>query len=212
MPACSCRCCWPTPAARGSLITAVAHGTSQLADRWGEHGMKTVWACCGTKVILGGISDAGTLEEISELCGTIVIGEDDSKTVRVVPPELIRALPDWRALVIRMNLNPVIVKFRPAWKRLGFRFGRRVPVYIPRQQAALDPGAGARPGRAGARPVRGGPGQVLRPGHAAGQPGSGRVPAAGPARTRWPSSRGSRHHEPADPPAADHPRPPLRLA
>ena len=66
-----------------------------------------------------GFSDAGTLEEISELCGTIVIGEDDSKTVRVVPPELIRALPDWRALVIRMNLSPVIVKFRPAWKRLA---------------------------------------------------------------------------------------------
>jgi hypothetical protein len=121
---------------KGVAITAVAHGTSQLADRWGEHGAKTVWATCGTKIVLGGISDAATLEEISELCGTIVIGEDDSKTVRVVPPELIRALPDWRALVIRMNLNPVIVKFRPAWKRLGYRFGRRVPVYVPRQQGA----------------------------------------------------------------------------
>jgi type IV secretion system protein VirD4 len=126
-------------AGKGVAITAVAHGTSQLADRWGEHGMKTVWACSGTKVILGGISDAGTLEEVSELCGTIVIGEDDSKTVRVAPPELIRALPDWRALVLRMNLNPVIVKFRPAWKRLGFRFGRRVPVYIPRQLSAQLP-------------------------------------------------------------------------
>ena len=36
-----------------------------------------------------------------------------------------------------MNLNPVIVKFRPAWKRLGFRFGRRpVPVYVPRPAVA----------------------------------------------------------------------------
>ena len=71
-----------------------------------------------------------------QLCGTIVIGEDDSKTVRIVPPEVIRALPDWRALVLRMNLSPVIVKFRPAWKRLDYRFGRRVPVYVPRQQDA----------------------------------------------------------------------------
>jgi hypothetical protein len=126
-------------AGKGVLITAVTHNNSQLADRWGEHGAKTIWACCGCKVILGSISDAGTLEEISQLCGTIVIGEDDSKTVRVVPPELIRTLPDWRALVIRMNLNPVIVKFRPAWKRLGFRFGRRVPVYIPSQLAARIP-------------------------------------------------------------------------
>jgi hypothetical protein len=120
-------------AGKGELVTAVAHGTSQLEDRWGEAGAKTVWACCGTKVILGGISDAGTLEDISQLCGTIVIGEDDAKTVRVVPPELIRALPDWRALVLRMNLSPVIVKFRPAWKR---RLGRRVPVYVP--QTARD--------------------------------------------------------------------------
>lgn len=122
-------------AGKGVLITAVAHGTSQLADRWGEHGMKTVWACCGTKVILGGVSDAGTLKEISDLCGTVAAGDDD-KAVAVVPPELIRGLPDWRALVVRMNLSPVVVKFRPAWKRLGYRLGRRVPVYIPRPRLA----------------------------------------------------------------------------
>jgi hypothetical protein len=126
-------------AGKGVLITAVAHGTSQLADRWGAAGAKTVWACCGTKVILGGISDAETLEDISQLCGSIAIGEDDSKTVRIVPPDLIRALPDWRALTLRMNLSPVIVKFRPAWKRLDYRFGRHVPVYIPRQLAAQIP-------------------------------------------------------------------------
>ena len=31
------------------------------------------------------------------------------------------------------------MKFRPAWKRLGFRFGRRIPVYIPRQLAVQVP-------------------------------------------------------------------------
>ena len=41
------------------------------------------------------------------------------------------SLPDWRALVLRMNLNPVVVKFRPAWKRLGHRSGSRVPACIP---------------------------------------------------------------------------------
>jgi len=128
-------------AGKGVLITAVAHGTSQLEDRYGEAGAKTVWACCGTKVILCGISDADTLEDISRLCGTIVLGEDD--TVRIVPPELIRMLPDWRALVLRMNLNPVIVKFRPTWKRLGFRSARRsVPVYVPRPAVAMGEGLG----------------------------------------------------------------------
>jgi hypothetical protein len=122
-------------AGKGALITAVAHSTSQLAGRWGEHGMKTVWACCATKIILGGVSDAQTLEDISRLCGTIAAGDDD-KAVPVIPLEVIRGLPDWRALVIRMNLSPVVVKFRPAWKRLSFRFGRRVPVYVPRPRPA----------------------------------------------------------------------------
>src|SRR5690349_1006700 len=117
-------------AGKGVLITAVAHGVSQFAGRWGENGAKTVWACCGTKIILGGVSDAGTLKEISDLCGTVAAGDGD-KLLPVVPPELVRGLPDWRALVIRMNLNPVVVKFRPAWKRLSHRTGRRVPVYIP---------------------------------------------------------------------------------
>jgi len=122
-------------AGKGELITGVVHGFSQLEERYGEAGAKTVWNCCGTKVILGGISDADTLEDISRLCGTIVIGEDDP--VRIVPPELLRILPDQYAFILRMNLNPVIVKSRPAWKRLGFRFGRRpVPVYLPRPAVA----------------------------------------------------------------------------
>jgi hypothetical protein len=126
-------------AGKGELITAVAHGISQLEERYGEPGAKTVWNCCGTKVILGGISDADTLEDISRLCGTIVIGEDD--TVRIAPPELLRTLPDQYAFILRMNLNPVIVKTRPAWKRLSFRFGRRpVPVYVPRPAVAMGEG------------------------------------------------------------------------
>jgi hypothetical protein len=130
-------------AGKGVLMTAVAHGISQLEDRYGEAGAKTVWTCCGTKVILCGISDAGTLEDISRLCGTIVIGDDDNRTVQIVPPELIRELPDWRALVLRMNLRPVIVKFRPTWKRLGFRLGHRpAPVYVPRPAVAMAEGLG----------------------------------------------------------------------
>ncbi|HEY2286231.1 MAG TPA: TraM recognition domain-containing protein, partial [Streptosporangiaceae bacterium] len=122
---------------KGVAITAVCHSTSQLADRWGEHGAKTIWACCGTKVILGGISDAATLEDISQLCGTVAIGEDDGKTVRVMPPEAIRTLAGWRALILLGNLRPVVVKIRPAWKRLSYRLGRRVPVYVPQPRPAM---------------------------------------------------------------------------
>ncbi|MGH3198458.1 MAG: type IV secretory system conjugative DNA transfer family protein [Streptosporangiaceae bacterium] len=112
-------------AGKGVLITAVCHSMSQLEQRWGKHGAATVWATCGTKVLLGAISDPETLEHASLLCGTT--GEDSQ---RVVPPELLRMLPDWRALVIRMNLSPVIVKVRPAWWRLGYRLGRH-PLPVP---------------------------------------------------------------------------------
>ena len=119
-------------AGKGILIVAVAHSRSQLAQRWGEHGAETIWALTGAKILLPGISDAETLSDVSDLCGSIVIGHDDDRTVPVVPPELLRTLPNWRALVIRTNLNPVIVKFRPSWKRLSYRLGRRAPVYLPR--------------------------------------------------------------------------------
>ena len=122
-------------AGKGVLIVAVVHGTSQLEERWGEYGGKTVWACCGTKIFLGGISDADTLEAVSKLCGSVVIGDTDTP-VQVVPPELVRALPNWRALVIRMNLTPAIVKIRPAWKRLDYRLGRSASVPAPRPASA----------------------------------------------------------------------------
>ena len=112
------------------LITAVAHSVSQLENRWGKHGADTIWSTCGTKVLLGSISDPDTLDRASKVCGTA--GDGDSKEP-VVPPELLRMLPDWWALVIRMNLRPVIVKVRPVWRRLAYRLGRYpLPVPVPR--------------------------------------------------------------------------------
>ena len=125
-------------AGKGILITAVAHGISQLQERYGEYGGQTVWDTCGTKILLGGISDAETLRQASEILGTVILGEPgEQPPVSVVPPEFIRALPDTRALVVRMNLSPVVVKIRPAWKRLGHRL-RFVPVYDPRRVAAAE--------------------------------------------------------------------------
>jgi len=118
-------------AGKGVLIMPVAHSLSQFADRWGEHGAETIWATCGTKILLGGSSDSDMLEEASRLCGSVALGEDNDGQARVVPPELLRALPDWRALVLRLNLNPVVVKIRPAWKRRGLaRLNRRAPAYV----------------------------------------------------------------------------------
>jgi hypothetical protein len=135
-------------AGKGVLITAVCHSVSQLENRWGKHGADTIWSTCGTKVLLGSISDPDTLERASKLCGTVKAGDGREP---VVPPELLRMLPEWRALVIRMNLLPVIVKVRPAWRRLPYRLGRHplpvpsvapvtLPVFAPEVPAPAQPG------------------------------------------------------------------------
>ena len=49
-------------AGKGVLIVAVCHSQAQLEHRWGKHGADTVWSCCGTKVLLGAISDPDTLD------------------------------------------------------------------------------------------------------------------------------------------------------
>ena len=121
-------------AGKGVLIEAVCHSKSQLEQRWGKHGADTVWACSGTKVLLGAISDPDTLDAASKLCGNATTGDGKEP---VVPPELLRMLPDWRALIIRMNLSPVVVKVRPAWRRLAYRLGRH-PLPAPRLYPAGD--------------------------------------------------------------------------
>lgn len=135
-------------AGKGILIMPVVHGVSQLEDRWGKAGGATIWATCGTKMLLPGISDADTLEAVSRLCDTIASG-DGGHQVRVIPPALLRALPDWRAMVIRMNLAPVVVKVRPVWKRPGRRFPLR---YFTGQPPRAFPGA-ALPGPLEALPA-----------------------------------------------------------
>jgi type IV secretory pathway TraG/TraD family ATPase VirD4 len=126
-------------AGKGILIQSVVHGVGQLRERYGENGARTVWATSGTKILLGGIADADTLEDVSALCGTVSVPKgEDMENVPAVPPELIRTLPEWRALVIRMNMNPCVVRFRPVWKRTRYRLGRAatVPVLTPLAPAA----------------------------------------------------------------------------
>lgn len=127
-------------AGKGILIMPVVHGVSQLEDRWGRAGGQTIWATCGTKMLLPGISDDATLESVSRLCGTVAAerGGVYDREVRVVPPELLRVLPDWRALVVRMNLFPAVVRVRPVWKRPGRRFPLRYLLSQPAPLAVPD--------------------------------------------------------------------------
>jgi type IV secretion system protein VirD4 len=126
-------------AGKGILIVAVCHGLAQLQARWDNAGAHAIWDTAGIKVILGGVTDTDTLEDLSRLCGEIALrthsrtqAEDGRwartityQYVRVLPPELLRMLPEWRALVIRGNLSPVVIRLRMAWRRHDFHAARR---------------------------------------------------------------------------------------
>ncbi len=106
-------------------------------------------------MILGGVADPDTLDRLSQPCGEIALrahsrtrAEDGRRAhtvtyqpVRVLPPELLRTLPEWRALILRTNLSPVVVRLRMAWRRHDYararRFGPFQPGSLPVAATAL---------------------------------------------------------------------------
>jgi type IV secretion system protein VirD4 len=145
-------------AGKGILIVAVCHGLAQLEARWDNAGAQAIWDTAGIKVILGGVSDPDTLDRLSRLCGDIALrthartlGDDGRRArtvtyqpVRVLPPELLRTLPDWRALVLRTNLSPVVVRLRMAWRRRDYERARRIGAVSRRPISATDDELAAR--------------------------------------------------------------------
>lgn len=106
-------------AGKGIVFVTVAHSLAKLEERWDEEGAANIWAISGVKMLLRGITEPQTLEDVSRVCGALG-GDGDDKT-RIVPPEVLRRLPKHCALVINMDLSPVVVRVRAAWKRRGYR-------------------------------------------------------------------------------------------
>jgi type IV secretion system protein VirD4 len=121
---------WSAVAA-GYNITLIAgiQAKSQLA-RWGDAGAATIWNNFTTKVVGGGFTDPGDLEALSAVCGERdtwhhVRNSDRSRTKqpateRLFPPEKLRLLAKWHALVLHRNTKPVEVVVTPVWERRGY--------------------------------------------------------------------------------------------
>lgn len=115
-------------AGKGIVFVTVAHSLAKLEERWGKEGAANIWAISGVKMLLRGITEPATLEDVSRVCG--MLGDDDAERARIVPPELLRRLPKHSALVINMDLSPAIVRVARAWKRRSVRrLARTVPVF-----------------------------------------------------------------------------------
>jgi type IV secretory pathway TraG/TraD family ATPase VirD4 len=115
-------------AGHGQLMTLVFHSVAQLASVYGEHQAQAILGCCGTKIILPGLAEADTLQELATICGEVPDGE---QVVQVITPDMIRRLPDGRALVLSVNKSAVAVKFRVPWHRLSHRLGRFPEAEVP---------------------------------------------------------------------------------
>jgi hypothetical protein len=128
---------------KGIQVVAVAHGEAQLSGRWADHGRQVVMDTSSVKVFLPGITDTGTLEMASTLCGQApwkIRGDGHASHHAVATPDMIRQLPMGFALVIRGGNAPVIARLPRAWNRLAYRRARRFPLPAgPRP--GLDPGA-----------------------------------------------------------------------
>ena len=114
-------------AGKGVVFVTVAHSLAKLKERYGDEGAAGIWAISGVKMLLRGITEPETLEDVSRVCGTL--GEEDDDKVRIVPPDVLRRLPKHTALVINMDQSPAIVRVSRAWKRRSVRrLARQVPA------------------------------------------------------------------------------------
>lgn len=114
---------------RGITVIIVAQALSQLYQRWGVYGGKTIKNMANAQLYLGGISDATDLEEISVQCGErdedsdrgLSTGTSSASVRRTVPPGRVRGIAPWHILMIYRNMLPTIVKFQPAFKRADIK-------------------------------------------------------------------------------------------
>ncbi|MEV5554917.1 TraM recognition domain-containing protein [Nonomuraea wenchangensis] len=142
-----------TAAGSGLCFLLGGQSRSQFEERWGEHAAKTIWNNCKAKMLFGATSDEGDTETMSQLCGQIALPywetsiDGSSKRVRtrrwemvpVLPPEEARMLRTWRALVVRRNAAPTIVRTERVWKRADYKRWRARDGQLPLQRLNTPP-------------------------------------------------------------------------
>jgi hypothetical protein len=108
----------------GYNITVVAgfQAISQIDTGWGGPAVtETILNLMSTKVIAGGITSPPDLERLSFVCGERETwrkegGAKVREKERTFPPERIRQLPDFNALVLHRTSKPVQVRIPPVWE------------------------------------------------------------------------------------------------
>jgi type IV secretion system protein VirD4 len=104
-----------------TMITGF-QAVQQIEEGWGgPAAAETILEMLSTKVIAGGFTSPATLERLSTICGTRdTWRKEGGVKVRdkeqVFPPERLRQLPKFNALVIQRTCKPVQVRIQPVWE------------------------------------------------------------------------------------------------
>ena len=117
----------PDSGGRGIHLVWAVQSPSQLVARWGRSGADTIWNATNAKLIYGGFTLDEDLEPISTLCGyrheTVrdPDGRERYERVRTCPPDRLRVLPEWHAVLIHRATPATIVRTSPVWTRKDLR-------------------------------------------------------------------------------------------
>jgi type IV secretion system protein VirD4 len=116
---------------RGVTTVNVWQSRAQARDRWGGDAERAIWAASTVKLILGGLSDAQDLHDLSTLVGTRDERTDTAswsgdgtrststswREVPIMRPEQIATMPKGVALMVHPGQPPVLVDLLPYTKR-----------------------------------------------------------------------------------------------
>lgn len=123
-----------------TLVTGF-QSPAQIAARWGDHAAQAIRDNASVQLVMGGHTNPAELEALSAVCGNRDTWEQvkgpggttrSPKTERLYPPERLRTLPAWHAVLLHRSARPVTVKLTPVWQRKGYQ---RAPAWAGPQPA-----------------------------------------------------------------------------
>jgi type IV secretory pathway TraG/TraD family ATPase VirD4 len=108
----------------GYNITMICgfQAVQQIEEGWGgPAAAEVILEMLSTKVIAGGFTSTATLERLATICGHRDTWRREGRVkVRdkelVFPPERLRQLRQFTALVLQRNCKPVVVRILPVWE------------------------------------------------------------------------------------------------
>jgi type IV secretion system protein VirD4 len=114
----------------GMLTLWAAQSMGQLRSRFGSDGTTALLSATTTKLMYGGISNGGDLNDVSSWAGML------DRDTKLLPTEAIEMLPPFYAWLFRYGSEPLLVDTRPAGM---------IESYRRLSEAAMAPAVGALP-------------------------------------------------------------------